>query len=220
MTIKLLQFTDLHNSYDFIELLHEKIRLADGVIISGDLTTFGPVKNAMNVLESLKSINTNLMVIPGNCDTPEVKAYLQESGFSIDRQVMPFKGYQVAGLGGSLACPTLTPNQYTEETFQDDLMNMKAIADPSEPFILVSHQPPYQTRSDQVSPEFHVGSKTIRAFIEKDQPLICLCGHIHEGIGKDRIGDTLIVNPGPAASGHYAEIHLEGEGVSVELKQC
>jgi Icc-related predicted phosphoesterase len=33
---------------------------------------------------------------------------------------------------------------------------------------------------------------------------LCFTGHIHEGIGIDRIGRTVIVNPGPFRSGHYA----------------
>jgi len=71
------------------------------------------------------------------------------------------------------------------------------------PSLMVSHQPPYGTLNDQVSPGFHVGSKAIRGFIEKQQPLICFTGHIHEGTGIDHIGDTAVVNPGPAGTGSY-----------------
>ena len=42
----------------------------------------------------------------------------------------------------------------------------------------------------------HVGSKSVRKFIEKYQPLIGLHGHIHESFASDKIGNTVVVNPG------------------------
>jgi len=41
-----------------------------------------------------------------------------------------------------------------------------------------------------------VGSKALREVIEKNQPLLSLHGHIHEGRGTTRIGKTLCINPG------------------------
>ncbi len=66
---------------------------------------------------------------------------------------------------------------------------------------MVSHQPPYDTINDQVSPGVHVGSNSIRKFIEEHQPLVCFSGHIHEGTGIDHIGNTAIVNPGSGRQG-------------------
>ena len=85
---------------------------------------------------------------------------------------------------------------------------------------MVSHQPPYDTINDQVSPGVHVGSKSIRKFIEERQPLICFTGHIHEGTGIDHIGNTAIVNPGPAGKGSYVltEI-LDGKIKRLEVAQ-
>jgi Icc-related predicted phosphoesterase len=40
------------------------------------------------------------------------------------------------------------------------------------------------------------GSLSVRRAIEKHQPLLDLCGHIHESRGTTRIGKTLIINPG------------------------
>ena len=64
------------------------------------------------------------------------------------------------------------------------------------PLVLVSHQPPYGTVCDQLDNGQHVGSHAVRAFIEQHQPLVCFCGHIHSGVGKDRIGESVILNPG------------------------
>jgi Icc-related predicted phosphoesterase len=71
------------------------------------------------------------------------------------------------------------------------------------------HVPPYKSGLDE-APELDkdlrpvlagnsmipVGSKALRAAIEKIQPLLGLHGHIHEGRGAMRIGKTLCINPG------------------------
>jgi Icc-related predicted phosphoesterase len=68
--------------------------------------------------------------------------------------------------------------------------------------IFISHNIPYNTQLDLVKNEEkhanknHLGSSIARKFCEKYQPLICVGGHIHEGMGKDRIGKTLVINPG------------------------
>ena len=62
----------------------------------------------------------------------------------------------------------------------------------------------------------HVGSAALRALIEREQPNVVLCGHIHEARATDRIGGARIVNPGPAAAGHYALLDLD-ERVAVKL---
>jgi Icc-related predicted phosphoesterase len=62
----------------------------------------------------------------------------------------------------------------------------------------------------------------VRECIEKYQPELCLCGHIHESRAKDRIGRTPVINPGNLGSGGYVILRpaLEGgkPGVLAELK--
>jgi Icc-related predicted phosphoesterase len=61
----------------------------------------------------------------------------------------------------------------------------------------------------------HIGSRAIRRWIERHQPLLTLHGHIHEspkqsGSFFDRIGSTVVINPG--ASGrrpHWVLLDLE-----------
>jgi uncharacterized protein len=67
--------------------------------------------------------------------------------------------------------------------------------------IYMMHSPPFGTALDFIQGKKYTGSRAIRAFIEKYQPLLTLHGHIHEApeiSGKylDRIGKTLCVNPG------------------------
>lgn len=63
------------------------------------------------------------------------------------------------------------------------------------------HGPPHGTALDQVAAGVHVGSREVRAFLERVQPALSLHGHIHEspvvsGRFADRVGRTICVNPG------------------------
>lgn len=67
--------------------------------------------------------------------------------------------------------------------------------------IYVLHSPPRDTACDRAAVRAHVGSRAIRAFVERVQPPLVLCGHIHEsprvsGAWRDVLGSTVVVNPG------------------------
>jgi Icc-related predicted phosphoesterase len=67
--------------------------------------------------------------------------------------------------------------------------------------IYIMHSPPFGTQLDLVQGGESAGSRSIRTFIEGNQPLLTLHGHIHEsprlsGTYFDRIGGTLLINPG------------------------
>ena len=83
--------------------------------------------------------------------------------------------------------------------------------------ILVSHTPPFQTKTDKLLNGTHVGSTAVRTFIEQQQPLLCLTGHIHESRGQDYIGRTLILNPGMIKDGGYIEVLFENGEISASL---
>jgi Icc-related predicted phosphoesterase len=84
------------------------------------------------------------------------------------------------------------------------------------PLVLVSHSPPKNTRLDMVWSGEHVGSIAVRNFIEKFKPALVISGHVHEARGIDSVGETTLVNTGPALAGNYAEIRLEDK-VTVSL---
>lgn len=69
-------------------------------------------------------------------------------------------------------------------------------------WIFVCHAPPHGTRLDQLPGVEHpIGSRAVRAFIERTRPYLSLHGHVHESPQKsgsilDRVGDVACVNPG------------------------
>ena len=67
--------------------------------------------------------------------------------------------------------------------------------------VFVLHSPPHGTACDQIHDGSHVGSRAIRAFVEREQPLLTLSGHVHEspsvsGAWREQLGATTCVNPG------------------------
>jgi uncharacterized protein len=86
------------------------------------------------------------------------------------------------------------------DTIQDDLDQLiKPVL--FRKSIYIMHSPPFGAGLDLIQGKKYAGSRSIRAFIEKYQPLLTLHGHIHEapeisGTYLGRIGGTLCVNPG------------------------
>jgi Icc-related predicted phosphoesterase len=42
----------------------------------------------------------------------------------------------------------------------------------------------------------HAGNKTVRKVIERIKPILAISGHLHECAGIDKIGKTVVINPG------------------------
>jgi hypothetical protein len=70
--------------------------------------------------------------------------------------------------------------------------------------IVLSHTPPFGTKVDLAYLNSHIGSRSVRRFVDEKKPFAVFCGHVHEAAGIDYIGETLVVNPGPAKKGKYA----------------
>ena len=67
--------------------------------------------------------------------------------------------------------------------------------------VAVIHTPPFDTHCDVLFDGRHIGSRSLRSWIETHQPRLTLHGHIHESpkLSRsycDRIGSTVVVNPG------------------------
>ncbi|MDX2200987.1 MAG: metallophosphoesterase [Phycisphaerae bacterium] len=87
----------------------------------------------------------------------------------------------------------------SQRSMEDDFALVRP---PPDPWVLVAHAPPYGTQLDRLP---HVagpvGSRAVRAFVERSAPCLSLHGHIHEspsltGGWRERVGRTLCVNPG------------------------
>jgi Icc-related predicted phosphoesterase len=89
--------------------------------------------------------------------------------------------------------------------------------------IYIMHSPPFGTQLDLIQGGKSAGSRSIKSFIEKNQPLLTLHGHIHESpeISRtyyNRNGDTLSINPGQFISTRLHAVIFEMENIEETLE--
>ena len=207
--MRILVASDIHASRTAAKMIRDRIaeHRPHVFIAAGDLTNFGPVGFARELLAGL-AVPT--LAVPGNCDPRGIVPVLRELGVDLHVRRTSVMGRTFVGIGGSNPTPFGTPFELTEEEI---LASVRPLMQPDT--VLVSHPPP-RGYVDVVGSGAHVGSTSIRAIVEEFQPPLVLCGHIHEARGTDEIGSARIVNPGPVAAGHYALVEI-ADGVEVTL---
>lgn len=216
--MRILAIADIHGNGSVVQKLENHISRADLVVVVGDITHFGKKKDAIQVLDFIRSRAKIFKGVTGNCDFREVDDLLDEYGANLHSRGIIIGRVGLVGLGGSLVTPFDTPNEYTEDEIAGFLEVAFSYVDKKIPIVLVSHQPPYGTKCDRIRGGTPVGSKSIREFIERRSPRVCICGHIHESVGIDTIGDTVVVNPGPLSAGRFAVVDIdENQTAQVEI---
>jgi len=195
--MRILAFTDTHAYLPDINKILKKAKKEKPalMICAGDMTMFG---NGIELIKKL-DIGIPLLIIPGNHEIPEEINYMAKKfPFIKNIHLKHFisGSYLFLGCGGGGFTQHHAEFEQSEEKFATAIKKLK-VQDHKHKVILVTHQPPYKTKVDAIYNE-HAGSKSIRKFIEKYKPALCITGHLHENFGKkDKIGDTLIINPGP-----------------------
>ena len=208
-TLKILATADFHGDKEAFRKVALKADSADVVIVCGDVTHFGLLVQARDLLSPLSRLKVPALLVPGNCDMPSLADERMGSVESIHGRCKAVGGFSFLGVGGSSPSPFATPFELEEAEIARILETAQSTCNNRRNEIVVSHSPPRDTRTDVAFNGQHVGSHSVRGFIEKHHPRLVICGHIHEAQGVDRIGETLIVNPGPARHGHYALINLD-----------
>jgi putative phosphoesterase len=213
--MKIVAVTDIHGRTNYPKETASALQKADIVLIAGDITNFGNCDDAEHVLERLASSNKRILAVPGNCDRLGVNKTLTAKNMNLHGVSISIGSVALYGIGGCSKTPFHTPQEYSEKEISQ-ILNSLAVPKEAQTHILVSHAPPHNTKLDKVLIGFHVGSKAVRKFIEDSQPDLVVCGHIHEARGADRIGKTLIINPGPFPK-HYGVINVDGV-INYELR--
>jgi Icc-related predicted phosphoesterase len=202
--MRLLVVTDFHNRYERVPEILKKAGKVDGTLLAGDLTEFGPTENAKKLLGKLPK---PILAVPGNCDPKDMAQFLKAEGVSLHEGKKKLDNVTFIGIGGSNPTPFGTPLEYSEEEIKSTLERL--LKDVKGPIILISHAPPkgYQ---DKIPNGVHVGSEAIARLAPKFKAVAC--GHIHEDRGISKLGDTIVVNPGMAASGNAAILEIDANG--------
>lgn len=193
---------------------------AAGVIITGDITVVGGVRQAERVLTAIAARNPAIHAQIGNMDKAEVTDWLDGRGWNIHRAARELApGVGLLGAGYSTPTPFGTPSEVPEARLAEWLDALRAEAGRWPRLVFAIHTPPKDSLCDKLGNGAHVGSPAVRAFIEAVQPDVCLCGHIHESRAVDRIGRTVVVNPGALGAGGYAVVTAPEDGpLTAELK--
>jgi Icc-related predicted phosphoesterase len=192
--VKLLIFSDIHNDWKTLERILAVE--ADFYISAGDQVSWG--RGLDQAGEILRTRGDKVWVLPGNHETAsQIAALCEMYGLNnFHERTFAVGEWKVAGLGYSSITPFDTPGEYTEEQIEAKLAPFAKL----DRLVLVCHAPPWGTDLDQIRDGLHGGSKAVREFIEKHQPVHFFCGHIHEGAGKEvAIGRTRARNVGKKA---------------------
>lgn len=144
----------------------------------------------------------------------------------IDYKYAKFGGYVFIGARGSSF-----PGRVKSQAFKrhgkklDDLFRKFVKENKRGKVIFLSHNVPYKTKLDKITAKDadvlargeHYGSELVRRVIEKFHPILHLGGHISEGMGKQKLGSTLMVNVGAVHNGKGAIIDMDKGKVKVKF---
>ena len=222
-----LAFGDIHDDLSRFASFPD-LHGTSGVLVTGDMTLAGGAAQALRVLEPIARAVPALFAQIGNMDKHDVNNMLDEKDWNLHARARElFPGVYALGVGASPPTPFNTPSEYAEERLAEWMEEARAeagclaaAAGVNAPrLVLIAHAPPYASACDRLRSGAPVGSTAVRDFIEKYQPDICICGHIHESRAHDRIGTTEVINPGDFGSGGYAVLrYAEDTGLSAELR--
>lgn len=189
--MKVQIFSDIHGDLKSLERL--LATPADVYISAGDLTNFGQGLDTCGAVLAKQA--DRVWVIPGNHETADQnREFCGGCGFvDFHKQLRHIGSNYFGGLGYSNPTPFDTPGEYTEEQLAAALDAFRNHS----PLYLVVHAPPYGSKLDEFAPGRHAGSHAVREWVEREQPEMLFCGHIHECGGKsEQIGRTRCFNVG------------------------
>jgi Icc-related predicted phosphoesterase len=215
--MRLLALTDIHDKPESLGRILADAPPCDLILLGGDITNFGSVADAERLVGQVRQLGKPVLGVAGNCDSPQIEQRLVDLGISLFRRGEIRGGMGLQGL--SAMPPWRRMYQFTEEELANHLREGHAAIAGADRHVVLSHAPPHGCKVDRTFLMRHVGSKALRAFVDEHQPDLVVCGHIHEARGVDRIGETRVVNCGPAAEGSYASVDL-AEPLSIEIRRA
>jgi uncharacterized protein len=214
--VRIIALTDIHGAYDRIEKILRTESSFDAVVVGGDLTTHGTPEEAGAAIRRLQGFGAPVFAVAGNMDLPAFDATYKTLGVNINANAMIVNSVGFFGVSGSSFTPMNTPYEISEEEIGRRAADGWRLAESAHWKIFVPHVPPKGTALDKILMGKHVGSAAVRTFVERYQPDVLICGHIHESRGTDVLGKTQMVNCGTAGHGFYAVIEISN-AVSIQL---
>ena len=206
--MRLLCLSDIHGEAAGLDELLAGAGQADVVIVAGDITHLGGRAEAHAVLAPILSAGTRLVAVAGNMDREPARSYLGELGVDLHARGILIDGVGFMGLGGGTPSPFGTPWELDDAEAARCLEAGFASIAGAAFRVLVSHAPPRGTKLDLGFARQHFGSGPVRDFLLGGNVDLCICGHIHESAGEDRLGRAQCLNIGPFKDGNFALVTI------------
>jgi Icc-related predicted phosphoesterase len=188
--VRLLAFSDIHRDVRQAQALADRSREVDVVIAAGDFASMH--RGLEQVIDMLVVVQTPTVLVPGNNETDD--ALREACGGWEAAHVLHGEGTEIDGVaffGLGAGVPT-TPWDWSFDLTEEEAA--EKLADCPEGGVLVSHSPP----KGHVDGPRELGSQAVLDAIERKQPRLVVCGHIHEAAGEEaRIGESRVLNVGP-----------------------
>lgn len=190
---RILAFSDMHLSARCAAEIREAAPDADLIIGAGDFCNGR--HGLAEAMELLWTLEQDAVYVPGNAESAD------ELKSATSATVLHGDGIEKAGLkifGLGYAVPVTPFGSWSCDLTEAEAEALLAGMDSAD--ILISHSPPKGV-VDRASSGVSFGSTAVRAAIERVQPKLCLCGHIHDSWGKSGfIGRTEVHNLGPTVN--------------------
>lgn len=208
--MKILGTSDIHALPIARKLIDAAIaeHKPDLLVITGDITHFGPASVAEAILANL---SVRCAAVPGNCDPDEVLNVIEKRCISLNGKRVEIDGIPFVGLGGAPCCNFNTPREISEEEYDSQLSSTMV-----EGCVLVSHAPASGTL-DLTPSGKSLGSNVIADYVRKYKPVLVLSGHVHEARGIVEKDGTVFANPGPLKEKQVVIAEILNQKVSVRL---
>lgn len=185
---------DVHGDRSLAERLAKQAEEehADLVILCGDLTWFD--EEPKGIIGPFLERKKKVLFIPGNHDSFVTSEMLTK--------IYPIKnihGYSVKYDDvGIFACgkANIGMEHLQEDEIEEVLGKAHGHIAYLKKKLMITHVHPSGTMMEKMT-SFFKGSSGVRRAIEKFQPDIALCSHVHEAEGiEERIGETRVINVG------------------------
>ncbi|MCQ2582927.1 MAG: metallophosphoesterase family protein [Treponema sp.] len=213
--MKLLVISDLHAHTDVLDKMKDQFEQADAVLFAGDFAEPFKPETGKPALERLCSMHDTIFAVLGNCDNIDFLEALEDQDICVEKTLVFHEGLAISGAGGGTVFTGKTEFERTEEEILSDFDIVKNSVEQSgdsslwQNLILICHNPPVGDKCDSFDGEHHAGSQKFTDYIIENKPLAVITGHIHEGANIEKIGDTLVINPGSLGeNGKYAWLNI------------
>lgn len=213
--MRLLALADIHGHFDQVARIAARVGPVEAIVVAGDLTTRGTPADVARAVAVWSKLAPRLLAVAGNMDSPAIDAELERLGVSLNGRCAHVG--EVTFFGCSASPESIaTPYEIPESEIAARLQRGYAAIPEGALAVCVPHAPP-RGLVDGAFNGIHSGSRAVREFIERVQPALVICGHIHEARGQARLGKTLVVNCGEARKGHYVVVELSTDTCTAQM---